>query len=59
MCSETAAGSYDLVKGFTKKEMTASFYHTLEKKGGYVFGGAQQTVWLMLASERILEYLAM
>ena len=55
---ETAAVPYDLVKGFTKKEMTASFYHTLEKKGGYVLGGAQQTVSAMLASERISEYLA-
>lgn len=54
--AETAAVPYDLVKGFTKKEMTASFYHTLEKKGGYGFGGAQQTESAMLAVERMLEY---
>ncbi|MFD1441317.1 MULTISPECIES: GntR family transcriptional regulator [Lacticaseibacillus] len=55
---EVATVPYDLVKDFSKSEVTKSFYHTLEKKGGYVLGGAQQTVSAMTASERIAEYLA-
>ncbi|KRM73117.1 GntR family transcriptional regulator [Lacticaseibacillus brantae] len=55
---EVATVPYDLVKNFSKSEVSKSFYHTLESKGGFVLGGAQQTVSAMLASERIAEYLA-
>jgi GntR family transcriptional regulator len=54
---EVATVPYDLVKDFSKSEVTKSLYHTLESKGGYVIGGAQQMVSAMLASERIAEYL--
>ncbi|WP_461216022.1 GntR family transcriptional regulator [Lacticaseibacillus sp. GG6-2] len=54
---EVATVPYDLIKAFSKSEVTKSLYHTLEAKGGYVLGGAQQTVSAMLASERIAEYL--
>lgn len=54
---EVATVPYDLVKDFSKAEVTRSFYHTLEKKGGYQLGGARQMVTATLASERIAEYL--
>ncbi|MFD1485506.1 GntR family transcriptional regulator [Lacticaseibacillus baoqingensis] len=54
---EVATVPYDLVKDFSKSEVTKSLYHALESKGGFVLGGAQQMVSAMLASERIAEYL--
>ncbi|WP_125705622.1 GntR family transcriptional regulator [Lacticaseibacillus daqingensis] len=54
---EVATVPYDLVRDFSKSEVTKSFYHTLEKKGGYHMGGATQTVSAQLASERIADYL--
>ncbi|MFD1429527.1 MULTISPECIES: GntR family transcriptional regulator [Lacticaseibacillus] len=57
ICFEVATVPYDLVKDFSKSEVTKSFYHALEKKGGFHIGGASQTVSAMLASERIAEYL--
>ncbi|WP_179394883.1 GntR family transcriptional regulator [Lacticaseibacillus absianus] len=54
---EVATVPYDLVKDFSKSEVTKSFYHTLEKKGGYHLGGATQTVSAQLASERIADFL--
>jgi GntR family transcriptional regulator len=57
ICFEVATIPFDLIKDFSKSEVTTSFYHTLEKKGGYVIGGAQQTVGATVASERIADYL--
>lgn len=57
ICFEVATVPYELIKNFSKSEVTKSFYDTLEKKGHFVIGGAQQTVSAMLASERIAEYL--
>lgn len=54
---EVATVPYELVKDFSKREVSRSLYHVLEQRGGYVLGGAQQTVSAMLASERIAEYL--
>lgn len=54
---EVATVPYSLISSFSKSEVTRSFYHTLEHKGQYILGGAQQTVSAMLASERIAEYL--
>lgn len=54
---EVATVPYVLVQDFSKSEVTRSFYHTLEKKGGYQLGGARQMVTATLASERIAEYL--
>lgn len=53
---EVATVPYELVKDFSKRDVTRSFYHVLEKSG-YHIGGAQQTVSAMLASERIAEFL--
>lgn len=57
ICFEVATVPYVLVQDFSKSEVTRSFYHTLEKKGGYQLGGARQMVTATLASERIAEYL--
>ncbi|WP_262316056.1 GntR family transcriptional regulator [Lacticaseibacillus parakribbianus] len=54
---EVATVPYELVKDFSKGEVTKSFYHTLEKKGGYHLGGATQTVSAQVASERIADFL--
>ncbi|WP_225047720.1 GntR family transcriptional regulator [Lacticaseibacillus kribbianus] len=54
---EVATVPYELVKDFSKSEVTKSFYHALEKKGGYHLGGATQTVSAQVASERIADYL--
>ncbi|MEE6715310.1 GntR family transcriptional regulator [Schleiferilactobacillus harbinensis] len=54
---EVASIPADIVQGLTKAEVTDSFYHALETKGGYELGGAQQTVSAETASERISEYL--
>lgn len=57
ICFEVATVPQSLVVDFSKAEITSSFYKTLEEKGGYQMGGAQQTVSAQLASERIAEYL--
>ncbi|QPG03643.1 GntR family transcriptional regulator [Latilactobacillus sakei] len=57
ICFEVATVPQSLVADFSKAEITSSFYKTLEEKGGYQMGGAQQTVSAQLASERIAEYL--
>lgn len=57
ICFEVASIPSELVKSFSKKEITESFYRTLETKGGYKIGGANQTISAMLASEQIAEYL--
>lgn len=57
ICFEVASIPSKLVANFSKKEITESFYRTLELKGGYKIGGANQTVSAMLASEQIAEYL--
>ncbi|KRN27228.1 transcriptional regulator, GntR family [Lactobacillus selangorensis] len=57
ICFEVATIPYSLVKGFSKAEITHSFCHTLETKGHYELGGAQQNVSAMVASEKIAEYL--
>lgn len=54
---EVATIPADLIEGYSREEVTSSFYHTLETKGGLSLGGAQQNVSAMLASERIAEYL--
>lgn len=57
ICFEVASIPHELVKNFSKKEITESFYSALESKGGYKIGNANQTVSAMLASEQIAEYL--
>ncbi|WP_127848385.1 GntR family transcriptional regulator [Lacticaseibacillus hulanensis] len=57
ICFEVATVPNSLVKNFSKAEVTGSFYHTLEKKGGFEIGGARQMVSATLASERTAEYL--
>ncbi|MCM1571411.1 GntR family transcriptional regulator [Latilactobacillus sakei subsp. carnosus] len=57
ICFEVATVPQSLVADFSKAEITSSFYKTLEEKGGYQMGGAQQTVSAQPASERIAEYL--
>lgn len=58
ICFETATVPENLVKDFSKAEVTSSLYGTLEKKAGLVPGKATQTVSAMLASEKIAEYLS-
>lgn len=58
ICFETATVPENLVKDFSKAEVTSSLYGTLEEKAGLVPGKATQTVSAMLASEKIAEYLS-
>ncbi|WP_367370838.1 GntR family transcriptional regulator [Pediococcus parvulus] len=58
ICFETATVPENLVKDFSKAEVTSSLYGTLEKKAGLVPGKATQAVSAMLASEKIAEYLS-
>lgn len=57
ICFEVASIPSDLVSEFSRKEVTDSFYRTLETKGGYQVAGANQTISAMLASEQIADYL--
>ncbi|AWV72362.1 GntR family transcriptional regulator [Latilactobacillus curvatus] len=57
ICFEVATVPQSVVADFSKSEITTSLYKTLEEKGGYKLGGAQQTVSAQLASERIAEFL--
>ncbi|MGM0215154.1 phosphonate metabolism transcriptional regulator PhnF [Enterococcus sp. AZ109] len=56
ICFEVASIPAKIVKGFSKEEITDSFYHTLKQKGMEI-GRANQTVSAILASEQIAEYL--
>lgn len=58
ICYEVASIPADLIKQFSKEEVTASLYATLAEKGGYKIGAANQTITAVLASEQIAEYLA-
>lgn len=57
ICYETATIPADLISGFSKEEVTTSFYKTLENKANLFPGRALQTVSAMQASEKIAEYL--
>lgn len=57
ICFEVASVPYALVEQYSKTEITSSFYKTLEEKGGYKIGRANQTISAMQASEQIAEYL--
>lgn len=57
ICFEVATIPADLVKNFSRAEVTESFYATMEQKGGYVIGQAKQTITATLASESIADYL--
>jgi GntR family transcriptional regulator len=57
ICFEIASIPYKLVSGFSKVEVTQSFYRTLETKGDKKIGHANQTVSAVLASEQIADYL--
>ncbi|ATO44706.1 GntR family transcriptional regulator [Loigolactobacillus coryniformis] len=54
---EVATVPEELVREFSKPEITSSLYRTLERKAGLTLGGAQQTVTAQVASERIAELL--
>ncbi|MGG5317181.1 GntR family transcriptional regulator [Enterococcus sp. AZ072] len=56
ICFEVASIPAKIVKGFSKEEITDSFYHTLKQKGMEI-GRANQTVSAILASEQIADYL--
>lgn len=56
ICFEVASIPADIVKSFSKEEITDSFYHTLKQKGMEI-GRANQTVTAILASEQIADYL--
>ncbi|GCF93411.1 GntR family transcriptional regulator [Enterococcus florum] len=58
ICFEVASIPAKLVKGFSREEITDSFYHTLKEKGMEI-GRANQTVSAILASEQIADYLEM
>ncbi|KRL02788.1 GntR family transcriptional regulator [Liquorilactobacillus capillatus] len=56
ICFEVATVPQELVKEYSKKQVTSSLYRVLEESG-YAIGHAEQTVSAMLASERIADYL--
>ncbi|WP_086348216.1 GntR family transcriptional regulator [Candidatus Enterococcus clewellii] len=57
ICFEVASIPYSLIDKYSKSEISQSLYKTLEEKGGYKIGQANQTISAMLASEQISEYL--
>ncbi|WP_321388911.1 GntR family transcriptional regulator [uncultured Enterococcus sp.] len=57
ICFEVASIPYSLIDKYSKSEVSQSLYKTLEEKGGYKIGQANQTISAMLASEQIAEYL--
>lgn len=57
ICFEVASIPYSLIDKYSKSEISQSLYKTLEQKGGYKIGQANQTISAMLASEQISEYL--
>lgn len=56
ICFEVASIPAKLVEGFSKEEITESFYHSLQERGMEI-GHANQTVSAVLASEQIADYL--
>lgn len=56
ICFEVASIPAKLVEGFSKEEITESFYHALQERGMEI-GRANQTVSAVLASEQIADYL--
>ncbi|KRL04902.1 GntR family transcriptional regulator [Liquorilactobacillus oeni] len=56
ICFEIATIPEDLIKGFSKEEITSSLYRALEESGNAI-GHAQQTVTAVSASEKIADYL--
>ncbi|WP_261806932.1 GntR family transcriptional regulator [Lapidilactobacillus luobeiensis] len=57
ICFEVATIPADMVKNFSRAEVTESFYATMEQKGGFTIGQAKQTITATLASESIADYL--
>lgn len=56
ICFEVTTVPAALINDFSKKEVTRSFYHALERRG-YQLGGARQVVSATVANEQIAEYL--
>lgn len=57
ICYEAAAIPASLVEGFSKEEITTSFFKTLADKANLYPGHATQAVSAVSATERIAEYL--
>lgn len=57
ICFEVASIPYDMVKGFTKDEITTSLYQTLENNGHRMIGKSSQSISALSASETIAHYL--
>lgn len=57
ICFEVMSIPYHLVKGFNKKEITQSFYETMETKGGYRISHSKQVISATLAKERTADFL--
>lgn len=58
ICYEVASIPERLIRPFSKEEIAASLYATLEEKGSYQIGAANQTITAILASEQVADYLA-
>ncbi|WP_071131129.1 GntR family transcriptional regulator [Enterococcus timonensis] len=58
ICFEVAAIPADLVKDFSKSEVTNSFYQSLANHG-FTVGHAEQTISAITAAEQIADYLDM
>ncbi|MGX7200134.1 GntR family transcriptional regulator [Enterococcus nangangensis] len=58
ICFEVAAIPAKLIEGYSKNEVSQSFYQTLANHG-YEVGHAEQTISATLAAEQIAEYLEM
>lgn len=56
ICFEVTTVPADMIRDFSKSEVTRSFYHALERRG-YQLGGAQQIVSATVANEQIADYL--
>lgn len=57
ICFEVASIPQKIIDGYSKAEISESFYRTLEEKSGNKIGAANQTITAVLASEKIAEYL--
>ena len=55
ICFEVASIPAKLIEGFSKEEITDSFYHSLQEKG-FEIGRANQTVSAILSSEQIADF---
>ncbi|MBP2058421.1 GntR family transcriptional regulator [Lactobacillus colini] len=51
ICYEVAAIPYNLVKDFSKEEISTSLYDTLKKKGGYEIGNVTENIGASIANE--------